>query len=135
MDRAFDTRPDASGADQRRGDAPGPTLLGEVLAHWPTAPVSAVGQTDRWLTFERPGGGTVYLERYAWDDRSVPHYLVVTPAGPDRAEQRRCPTIGEAVETVRRLLVSRPAPRKRGLLDLIEGLADGGRSLAAPLPA
>jgi hypothetical protein len=130
MDRSFETRPGAG-----RDEPSGPSLLAEVLAHWPTAPVSEVSTTGRWLRFERPGGGTVYLERYAWDERCVPHYLVVLPASPDRAEQRRCLTLAEAINTAKRLLLSRPAPRKGGLLEAIEGLTGGGRSLAATLPA
>jgi hypothetical protein len=129
MDRSFETRPGAV-----RDEPCGPSLLAEVLAHWPTAPVSEVSATGRWLKLERPDGGTVYVERYAWDERCRPHYLVVLPAGPDRAEQRRCLTLPEAVETAKRLLLSRSAPRKNGLLEAIEELT-GGRSLAATLPA
>jgi hypothetical protein len=130
MDRSFETRPGAV-----RDEPSGPSLLAEVLAHWPTAPVSEVSATGRWLKLERPGGVTVYLERYAWDEPCQPQYLVVLPASPDRAEQRRCPTLAEAIETAKRLLLSRPAPRKVGLLEALEELTSGGRSLAATLPA
>jgi hypothetical protein len=118
MERTLDERPKRAGAAAapRPTDRTASSLLGEVLATWPTAPVSEVGGTGRWLTFARPGGGTVYLQRYAWDDRTVPHYLVVVPTGPDRAEQHRCSALGEAIQKVRRLLVCGPVPRRSGLL-------------------
>jgi hypothetical protein len=83
-------------------------LLSEVLARWPSAPVSGVGETGRWLTFERSGGPTIYLQRYAWDDRTVPCYLVAVPTGADWTEQQRHWTLDEAIAAVKRLLVSRP---------------------------
>src|SRR5919199_281730 len=69
MEPTFDAQPPAT-ANARPTERPTASLLGEVLARWPTAPVAGVGASGRWLTFERPDGGTVYLQRYAWDDRS-----------------------------------------------------------------
>jgi hypothetical protein len=119
MQQSFDTPTNVATApaDRPPPDRPAASLLADVLARWPTAPVSQVGDTGRWLTFERPAGGIVYLQRRAWDDRSVPEYLVVLPAGPDRAEQRRCWTLDEAIAAVKRCLFA-PAPsRQRGALD------------------
>jgi hypothetical protein len=102
----------------------GASLLGEVLARWPTAPVVGVGASGRWLTFEGPDGGTIYLQRYAWDDSCVPHYLVVRPADADGAEQHRCATLGDAIAAVRRLLVSAPVHERRGPFDAIARVLD-----------
>ena len=130
MEPTFDAQPPAT-ANARPTERPTASLLGEVLARWPTAPVAGVGESGRWLTFERPDGGTVYLQRYAWDDRSVPHYLVVRPAGADGAEQHRCATLGDAIATVRRLLISRPVHERRGPLDAIARALQGSPGTAA----
>jgi hypothetical protein len=119
MERTFEERPTHPGTAEQSPTS----LLGEVLAVWPTAPVAEVGGSGRWLTFARPGGGTVYLQRSAWDDGTVPHYLVVVPAGPDRAEQHRYLALGEAIQKLRRLLVCGTVPRRGGLLEELTAVA------------
>jgi hypothetical protein len=130
MERNFDAQPPAV-ANAPPTERPAASLLSEVLARWPTAPVAGVGESGRWLRFERPDGGTVYLQRYAWDDRSVPHYLVVRPTEGDGAEQHRCAMLEDAIATVRRLLVSRPAHERRGPFDAIARLVDGASGAPA----
>ena len=134
MELTFDAQPPAA-ANAPPTERPAVSLLGEVLARWPTAPVAGVGESGRWLTFERPDGGPVYLQRFAWDDRCVPHYLVARPAGADGAEQHRCDTLGDAIATVRRLLVSRPVHERRGLFDAIARVLDGASGTPAGQPA
>ena len=130
LQRTFDSQPSAAAnaPPTERGAA---SLLSEVLARWPTAPIAGVGESGRWLTFERPDGGAVYLQRYAWDDRSVSHYLVVRPTDADGAEQHRCATLGDAIAIIRRLLVSRPVHERRGPFDAIARFLDGSLAMHA----
>jgi hypothetical protein len=123
LERPFDSQPPAA-ANAPPTERAAVSLLGEVLARWPTAPITGVGESGRWLTFERPDGGIVYLQRYAWDDRSVPHYLVVRPTDADGAEQHRCASLEDAIATIRRLLVSRPVQGCRGPFDAIARILD-----------
>ena len=73
----------------------------EIARRWTDAPCVEVGADGRWVRFaarERP----VYLERYAWDEETRPHYLVVAP-GEDGAEQARYTTLDEALWAVQAL--------------------------------
>jgi hypothetical protein len=124
MESTFDAQPPTA-VSAPPNQRPPVSLLGELLARWPTAPVAGVGESGRWLTFERPDGGTVYLQRLAWDDRCVPHYLVVRPTEADRAEQHRCATLEDAIAMVRRLLVSCPVHERRGPFDALLRHLDG----------
>src|SRR5262249_34000926 len=86
----------------------------------------------RWVRFDRPGGGVVYLQRYPWEEPCVCHYLVVALDARGRASQRRYPDLERALEAVqwsvpggarrhRRLGGRRAPPRRR------RGGAGGGR--------
>ncbi len=76
-----------------------------ILALWPTAPVFEVSRTERWARFEGPMGSTVYLQRYAWDETSLPHFLVVQSttesADKSHSDQQWFANLDEAVHAVR----------------------------------
>ncbi len=71
----------------------------EIALRWRDAPCVEVGMDGRWVRFAAPGR-SVYLECYAWDEQTRPHYLVVAPED-DGADQVRYTTLDEALWAVR----------------------------------
>lgn len=89
-------------------------MFDELRAIWPDAPDCDADPGGRWLRFDAADGGTVYLQRYAWDDVSRPDFLVAWCHGDAPADQRRFGTFAEAVEGVRALVTGRPAEAPAG---------------------
>jgi hypothetical protein len=80
-----------------------------VAALWPSAPTREAGYSGRWVRFDHPEGGALYLQRYAWDEPCVPHFLVVR-CGPDHPlDQRRFSSLADAVRAIRTALAELPA--------------------------
>jgi hypothetical protein len=108
-------------------------LLREVLAAWSTAPVSEVGASGRWLTFARPGGGTVYAAlRLGRTDRAPLPGRRAHRSGPGRAAPVPDPERGDP--EVVRLLVRGPVPRRNRppAVGMDTATAAGRRPAAAP---
>jgi hypothetical protein len=70
-----------------------------VREHWPEAPI--VGSGARWARLRSPGGGVVYLQRYAWDEETRPHYVVAWYGDEDEPSQVRYPELLEALGEAR----------------------------------
>lgn len=81
-----------------------------ILALWPTAPDFEVSRTERWVRFDGPMGSAVYLQRYAWDESSLPHFLVVQSsaekASEPSSEQQWFSNFDDAVHAVRGVVSS-----------------------------
>jgi len=78
-------------------------LNADVRSLWPDAPVRAADPVGRWLRAAAPDGASVYLQVYAWDDDSYPHYVLARVAGGAAADQRRFVRLEEAVDALRSL--------------------------------
>ncbi len=81
------------------------SLPREVARIWTTAPMKEIGGSGRWVRFDRPGGGVVYVQRYAWDEPCVSHFLVVTCDSRGRTSQHRYDSLPPALDAVRRMLL------------------------------
>src|SRR5262245_34371158 len=110
-----ETRPDERARLQERA-----RLTRDVANLWPSAPYMETGQSGRWIRFDHPTGGAVYLQRYSWDEPCMPHFLVVSCDEQGVLDQRRFDRLDEAVAAIQRAL-GRPA-------------LDSARSGEAPRP-
>jgi hypothetical protein len=88
-------------------------LSRDVATLWPGAPSTEAGHSGRWLRFHHPAGGTIYLQRYAWDEPCLPHFLVVTCGDEGVLDQRRYETLVDAVVAIRTALGQPDAERSR----------------------
>ena len=83
-------------------------LARDVANLWPGAPMIEAGYSGRWIRFDHPAGGAVYLQRYSWDEPCVPHFLVVSCDDQGVLDQRRFDRLDDAVVAIQRAL-GRPA--------------------------
>jgi len=79
----------------------GSRLSRDVTGLWPTAPPMEAGRSGRWIRFDRPRDGAIYLQRYIWDEPCVPQFLVITCPRRGQPDQRRYDTLSEAVAAIR----------------------------------
>jgi hypothetical protein len=79
------------------------TIDGELQALWPDAPLHERDPVGRWVSFATVDGRTIYLQRYAWDENTQPHYLLVASRGEGEVDQRRFVRLDEAIEQLRAL--------------------------------